>query len=81
MIHLVPSDLSLHLIRPSDGGGADTLHSAINRFVIAMAGHPEIQEKAQEEIARVVGTDRLPAIQECVIKDPTSLGQLYFLSG
>lgn len=46
-----------------------------------MAGHPEIQEKAQEEIARVVGTDRLPAIQECVIKDPTSLGQLYFLSG
>ena len=29
-----------------------------------MARHPEIQRKAQEEIDRVVGTDRLPTIED-----------------
>jgi cytochrome P450 len=33
-------------------------------FVLAMAKHPEIQERAQKEIDAVVGTDRLPTIAD-----------------
>lgn len=50
-----------------DGGGADTLHSAMNRFAVVMALYPEVQAKAQYEINRVVGADRLPESQECVV--------------
>ena len=34
--------------------------SAIKTFFYSMALHPEIQKKAQEEIDRVVGNQRLP---------------------
>ena len=34
--------------------------SAVKTFFYAMALHPEIQKKAQEEIDRVVGNQRLP---------------------
>ena len=36
-----------------------TLSPAIN-FIAAMAMYPEVQKKAQEEIDRVVGKNRLP---------------------
>ncbi|KAK4060812.1 uncharacterized protein Triagg1_10582 [Trichoderma aggressivum f. europaeum] len=45
-------------------GGADTTVAAIMAFVLAMIHHPEVQEKAQEELDRVVGTDRLPTYED-----------------
>ncbi|KAF8733247.1 hypothetical protein AX14_003985 [Amanita brunnescens Koide BX004] len=41
-------------------GGSDTTGSAINSFFYSMALHPDAQKKAQEEIDRVVGNQRLP---------------------
>ncbi|KAL9122563.1 MAG: hypothetical protein Q9187_000877 [Circinaria calcarea] len=41
-------------------GGADTTVSSIASFFLAISFRPEVQQKAQEEIDRVVGTDRLP---------------------
>ncbi|KAK7427395.1 hypothetical protein QQZ08_006164 [Neonectria magnoliae] len=40
--------------------GADTTVSALSCFFLAMTIFPEVQRKAQEEIDRVVGRDRLP---------------------
>lgn len=43
------------------GGGADTTVSSLMSFVLGMVLHPEVQQKAQEEIDRVIGSDRLPS--------------------
>ncbi|PVG03918.1 cytochrome P450 [Serendipita vermifera] len=45
-------------------GGADTTVSALTTFVLAMVLYPEVQRKAQEEIDRVIGTDRLPLMKD-----------------
>ncbi|KAF8959261.1 cytochrome P450 [Flammula alnicola] len=42
------------------GAASDTTISATGTLLYAMAIHPEIQRKAQEEIDRVVGSARLP---------------------
>ncbi|KAJ3522356.1 hypothetical protein NM688_g8885 [Phlebia brevispora] len=44
--------------------GADTTVSANYSFFLAMTLYPEAQRKAQEEIDRVVGTDRLPVFAD-----------------
>lgn len=41
-------------------GGADTTVSSIRTFFLAMMLHPEVQEKAREELDRVTGGTRLP---------------------
>ncbi|KAF7331776.1 hypothetical protein MKEN_00057500 [Mycena kentingensis (nom. inval.)] len=41
-------------------GGADTTVSAVYAFFLAMALHPEVQTKAQQELDAVIGGDRLP---------------------
>ncbi|KAH9855895.1 cytochrome P450 [Lenzites betulinus] len=41
-------------------GGADTTLSSVQTFFLAMAAHPEIQQKAQVELDTVVGQHRLP---------------------
>jgi cytochrome P450 len=46
------------------GGGADTTISTILSFVLSMLMFPEVQKKAQEEIDRVVGSDRLPTFED-----------------
>ena len=46
------------------GGGTDTVVSANGSFFLLMSLHPEVQRKAQEEIDRVVGHDRLPNAQD-----------------
>ncbi|CAA9964040.1 CypX Cytochrome P450 [Pyrenophora teres f. maculata] len=49
-------------------GGADTTVSSIMTFFLAMTVFPEVQKKAQEELDRVIGGERLP-----VSKDRESL--------
>ncbi|RPD63476.1 cytochrome P450 [Lentinus tigrinus ALCF2SS1-6] len=41
-------------------GGSDTTVSALGSFFLAMLLYPEIQRKAQAEVDRVIGRDRLP---------------------
>jgi len=41
-------------------GGADTTVSAISTFFLMMTCYPEIQDKAQAELDRVVGKGQLP---------------------
>lgn len=45
-------------------GGADTTVAALSTFFVAMSAFPEVQEKAREEIDRVVGDQRLPSFQD-----------------
>jgi cytochrome P450 len=33
-------------------------------FVVAMAINPDVQEKAQREIDEIVGSDRLPTVED-----------------
>ncbi|KAI1348904.1 cytochrome protein [Xylaria sp. FL0043] len=42
------------------GGGADTTVNTISSFFLAMTLFPNVQRRAQEEIDRVVGVNRLP---------------------
>ncbi|OCB88748.1 cytochrome P450 [Sanghuangporus baumii] len=45
-------------------GGADTTVSSLSSFFLVMTMYPEIQRKAQEEIDRVVGSDRIPGFED-----------------
>ena len=57
--------------------GSDSTLALMQSFFLAMTLHPEVQRKAQEEIERVVGRDRLPTFEdraqlpylECVIRE------------
>ncbi|KAG0700273.1 cytochrome P450 [Suillus ampliporus] len=42
------------------GAGSETTHSALLVFIQAMVLNPEVQKRAEAEIDRVVGSDRLP---------------------
>ncbi|TFY83623.1 hypothetical protein EWM64_g388 [Hericium alpestre] len=44
--------------------GIDTTVSAIRTFFLMMARHPEVQRKAQAEIDKVIGTSRLPNVED-----------------
>lgn len=51
-------------INPTVVAGAETTSAFIQYFIYAMLMYPEIQKKAQAEIDRVVGNDRLPTVEE-----------------
>ncbi|KLO07931.1 CyP450 monooxygenase [Schizopora paradoxa] len=44
--------------------GQETSSTALMNLVLAMLKYPEIQRRAQEEIDRVIGRDRLPAFED-----------------
>ncbi|WQF86426.1 Putative cytochrome P450 [Colletotrichum destructivum] len=46
------------------GGGSDTTVAAIAAFFLVMTVFPEVQQKAQAEIDRVVGAERLPTLDD-----------------
>ncbi|KAK2735942.1 hypothetical protein FQN55_001906 [Onygenales sp. PD_40] len=46
------------------GAAADTTVITLTAFTLAMVMFPDVQRKAQEEIDRVVGTDRLPSFED-----------------
>lgn len=50
----------------TDLGSSNTTLRTMESFMTGMITHPEVQAKAQAEIDRVVGTDRLPTLAECV---------------
>ncbi|KAK5367709.1 hypothetical protein LTR20_009193 [Exophiala xenobiotica] len=56
---LTPEDIAC-LTANLIGGGVDTTTSSTLSFFLAMCVFPEAQKKAQEEIDRVVGEDRMP---------------------
>ncbi|KAI0714193.1 cytochrome P450 [Cerioporus squamosus] len=43
--------------------GADTTNAAVHAFILAMAMYPEVQQRAQAELDRVVGPDHLPDLK------------------
>ncbi|KZT01834.1 cytochrome P450 [Laetiporus sulphureus 93-53] len=57
--------------------GIDTSAIALSTFLLAMVMHPEVYRKAQDEIDKVVGNQRLPELEdraslpflECVLKE------------
>ncbi|KAF7553348.1 hypothetical protein G7Z17_g3701 [Cylindrodendrum hubeiense] len=46
--------------------GAETMVTSLTNFILAMVMFPDVQRKAQEEIDRVTGTNRLPEFQDRV---------------
>jgi len=46
------------------GAGTDTSVATMTTFILAMVRNPEMFRKAQEEMDRVVGTDRLPDAED-----------------
>ncbi|KAI0766212.1 cytochrome P450 [Trametes elegans] len=53
-------DIALYSSVSLTGGAYDTMISVTESFFVAMIRYPESQRKAQEEIDRVVGRNRLP---------------------
>jgi cytochrome P450 len=45
-------------------GGSDTTSATLYGFVLAMIAFPQVQKKAQEEVDRVVGSNRLPTVED-----------------
>lgn len=45
-------------------GGSDTTSSFVQTLVLALTKYPEVQEKAREEIDRVVGRERTPTLED-----------------
>ncbi|KAF8872778.1 cytochrome P450 [Infundibulicybe gibba] len=45
-------------------GGADTTASALTTFFLLMTLHPDVQRRAQVDLDRVVGSDRLPTFED-----------------
>ncbi|KAG9311158.1 cytochrome P450 [Chiua virens] len=46
------------------GGGVETTYSTTLNFILALALYPDVQVKLNEEFTRVVGTERLPTLQD-----------------
>jgi len=46
------------------GAGSGTPAHWIQFLVLIMVAHPEVQKKAHEEIDLVIGTDRMPTLQD-----------------
>ncbi|KAF9069515.1 cytochrome P450 1 [Rhodocollybia butyracea] len=61
-----PADLEMIKMMGTVGFGAasDTTKSAISSFLLVMTLHPKVQAKAQAEIDRVIGRDRLPTFED-----------------
>jgi len=44
--------------------GGETIQSALTLFLFALALHPAVQKRARQDIDRVVGSDRLPGLED-----------------
>lgn len=57
-------DLACYISGSLLEAGSDTTAATLMAFVQAMVLFPEVQKKAQEEIDRVVGSDRFPTMED-----------------
>ncbi|KAI1797445.1 cytochrome P450 [Ganoderma leucocontextum] len=60
----VPDDVIAFTATQVYTGGADTTVSTLSSFILFMVKNPEVQKKAQEEIDRVIGPDRLASFPD-----------------
>ncbi|TBU54546.1 cytochrome P450 [Dichomitus squalens] len=60
----VPDDVIAFTATQVYTGGADTTVSTLSSFILFMVKHPEVQRKAQEEVDRVIGSDRLSSFAD-----------------
>jgi len=44
--------------------GSDTTAATLHAFIQAMIVFPDVQKRAQEELKRMVGPDRLPTVED-----------------
>ncbi|OJJ32368.1 hypothetical protein ASPWEDRAFT_117096 [Aspergillus wentii DTO 134E9] len=65
---VIPGSEEEHVAKLSSSslytGGADTTVSSLSFFFLAMALFPEIQQKAQHEIDKVIGNTKLPSFND-----------------
>jgi cytochrome P450 len=65
---LPPEASQLEYIKQVTGvsyiAGSDSTQAAVVSFFLAMLTYPEVQTKAQAEVDRVVGVDRLPEFDD-----------------
>ncbi|KAH8103589.1 cytochrome P450 [Cristinia sonorae] len=52
--------IAMNVVGATYAASADTTTSASESFLLAMALYPEVQKKAQSELDRIIGSDRLP---------------------
>ena len=45
-------------------GGSDTTSSYLQTLILALTAYPHVQQKAHEEIDRVVGEHRMPTLDD-----------------
>ncbi|RXW19060.1 hypothetical protein EST38_g6788 [Candolleomyces aberdarensis] len=57
-------ELARHVCGAAYFGGYETTSVSAACFFLALANHPEVQMKAQEEIDTVIGPDRLPLLTD-----------------
>ncbi|KZV85576.1 cytochrome P450 [Exidia glandulosa HHB12029] len=60
----VPEEFISNVAGTLYGGGVDTTYSTILTFLLAASINPRVQAKAQEEIDRVIGKERLPVFED-----------------
>lgn len=58
------------VVPATDIASSDTTTATMGTFLMAMIKHPEVQAKAQAELDRVIGLDRLPAFTEYAYLQP-----------
>lgn len=54
----------IHFIGLSVSGGSETSASTLRWMIAYLANHPEVQDKAYEDIKKVVGLERLPCASD-----------------
>ncbi|KAI0709905.1 cytochrome P450 [Earliella scabrosa] len=59
-----PDDIIMFSATQVYTGGADTSVSTLSSFILFMVQNPDVQKKAQEEIQKVIGPDRLPTYED-----------------
>lgn len=61
---LVANSRIAHSLPPLHLIGSDTTADGISTFILTMVAHPHVVEKAQAELDKVVGRERMPEFKD-----------------